>query len=112
MIYMQDEYPDGWCIYDGDDCLFSGLEEDTACIVVSKMNAKQAEIDTLRAENTRLREALTLLVEAGEFVRAIWDTPMPYDAATTRVVFRQRLVAARKLLDADNKRGTNETPTA
>lgn len=58
MIYMQDEDPDGWCIYDGTECLFSGLEEDTACIIVSKMNAKQAEIDTLRAENTRLREAL------------------------------------------------------
>ena len=58
MIYMQDEYPDGWCIYDGDECLFSGLEEDTACIIVSKMNAKQAEIDPLRAEVARLRSLI------------------------------------------------------
>lgn len=65
MIYMQDEDPDGWCIYDGDECLFSGLEEDTACIIVSKMNA-------LRAEVARLREALAKYADRENWTQRDW----------------------------------------
>lgn len=76
MIYMQDEYPDGWCVYNETGRLYSHLEEDTAGAIIAHLNESRAEV-------ARLREALAKYADHDNWVAR----PVQYSASAAQMVY-------------------------